>query len=214
MYFLQIIPHRVIPNKIRDYPLLSRTHRSPMCTRPTLRFPALERRDGSCAAVGKSFLAAQAATRNGVSNAGKELAGAINARKEILFVRSRYTHAYTALRSRRRGRSRLVVAAYPGRPQAEHRRVPGTPGECTAPSALFEGDFETGVTDRKNSFFLAAKEQKAESRGGATRSARKNIIYVRHDGRPIAHRFTPRPLFVLILSRSDTMHSDGALNSP
>lgn len=75
---------------------------------------------------------------------------------------------------------------------------------------LFEGDFETGVTDRKNSFFLAAKEQKAESRGGATRhgaprSARKNIIYVRHDGRPIAHRFASRPLFVLILLRSDIM---------
>lgn len=119
------------------------------------------------------------------------------------------------------GRCGLSGATASGTPQSSwypgrmHRAV-GAP--------LFEGDFETGVTDRKNSFFLAAKEQKAESRGGgaarrgatrhgAPRSARKNIIYVRHDGRPIAHRFAPRPLFVLILLRSDIMH-DGALNSP
>jgi len=139
-------------------------------------------------------------------------------------VRSRYTYAYTALWSRRRGRSlaRLVVAAYPGRPQAEHRRVPGTPGECTVPSSArrcSKGTSRQASLTEKNSFFLTAKEQKAESRGGATRrgaprSARKNIIYVRHDGRPIARRFTPRPLFVLVLSRSGIIHADGALNSP
>lgn len=197
-------------------------HRCARGLRPQ-RFPALERRDNPCAGVGKSFLAVPAATRNGVSNAGKELAGTINARKEILFVRSRYTHAYTALQSRRRGRSRPVVAAYPGRPQAEHRRVPGTPGECTVPSArrCSKGTSrQASLTEKTHSFSQQrSRKQKAvaavrrgATRHGAPRFARKNIIYVRHDGRPIAHRFAPRPLFVLILLRSDVMHD--ALNSP
>jgi len=88
---------------------------------------------------------------------------------------------------RRRGRSR----PYPGRPQAEHRRVPGTSSECIALSShrCSKGDFETGVTDRKK--LILSRSKGAESRGGAARrgaprSARKNIIYVRRNGRPIA----------------------------
>lgn len=117
----------------------------------------------------------------------------------------------------------LARSFAPGRCGLSGTTASGTPQSSWYPgrmhravgAQLFEGDFETGVTDRKNSFFLAAKEQKAESRGGAARRgaprpARKNIIYVRHDGRLIARRFAPRPLCILILSCSDIMHADDA----
>lgn len=192
-----------------------------MCTwhtAATLSGVRTTRGDGPCAGVGKSFLAVRAATRNGVSNAGKELAGAINARKEILFVRSKYTHAYTALRSRRRGRSLA-----PGRCGLSGTTASGNTAEflvprANAPCRRRRAVVRRGLRDRrhwpKKTHSFSQQRSRKTWRRGAPRSARKNIIYVRHDGRPIVRRFTPRPLFVLILSRSDIIHADGALNSP
>jgi len=115
-----------------------------------------------------------------------------------------------SLRPIRDDRKRNTAEFLVPRANAPYRR---TARRCS------KGTSRQASLTEKNSFFLTAKEQKAESRGGATRrgaprSARKNIIYVRHDGRPIARRFTPRPLFVLVLSRSGIIHADGALNSP
>lgn len=65
-----------------------------------------------------------------MSNAGKELAEAINARKEILFVRSKYTHAYiesynslARLRPIRDDRKRNTAEFSVPRANAPRRRV-------------------------------------------------------------------------------------------
>lgn len=131
----------------------------------------------------------------------KSLVGAINARKEILFVRSRYmrarsrvgiylcnTYAYIRIyiyicvcgNDAGRGRSfaRTVVAACPGRPQAEHRRVPGIPGRMRRARIrrAARGDFGNGEKKgrrasltEKNSFF--SRREGAESRKSVAATA-------------------------------------------
>lgn len=157
--------------------------------------------------AGKSFLRAQAATRNGVSNAGKELGRGHKCEERDPFCAVEiHARAYV-------GRCMLRFSATrPLRPIRDDRKrntaefpVPRTNASRRAVAVVCsKGDLKTGVTDRKNSFFLAAKEQKAESRGGtarrgAPRPARKNIIYVRSNGRPIARRFKPHEPRTLLL---------------
>lgn len=131
--------------------------------------------------AGKSFLAARRPRHETACQMReKSSAGAINARKEILSVRSKYTRAHV-------GRCTLRLSATrPLRPIRDDRKrntaefpVPRTNASRRAVAVVVhsKGDFETGVTDRKNSFFLAAKEQKAESRGAVHRGPLVKILF-------------------------------------
>lgn len=79
--------------------------------------------------------------------------------------------------------ARAVVAAYPGRPQAEHRRVPGTPDECAAPSPLCirrGTSRQASLTEKTHSFSQQrSRKQKAVAarRGAVHRGPLVKILF-------------------------------------
>lgn len=144
--------------------------------------------------AGKSFLAARRPRHETACQMReRSSAGAINARKEILSVRSKYTRAYVdrcTLRLSATGPLRPIrddrkrnTAEFPVR---MHRASP-SPSLCIRRGT----SRQASLTEKTHSFSQQrSRKQKAVARG-APRPARKNIIYVRRNGGPIARRFKP-----------------------
>jgi hypothetical protein len=151
------------------YALARARARARMYTRPAAALSGVSRtRDGPRA--GKSLLAARTTTRNGVSNAGKELAGAINARKEILFVRSKYTRTHDADEAvRSPGCCGLSGTTASGTPQSS--RYPGRMHRAVGVAApLFRGGTsgQASLTEKTHSSSCSERaESRKPWRGGA-----------------------------------------------